>query len=237
MTVDVSKGRGKDYSVFNVVDISQQPFKQVAVYRHNRISPLLFPNIIAKYGKIYNDAYVVIESNDQGALVAKELLYELEYENLHVEPASKHHALGIFMDKKVKRLGCSSIKDLVEHHAIKVVDKETIKEMTTFVAKGTSFEASDANKDDIVMTLVMFGYFALTNKFGELSDISLKEMMHLERIQQIEDDIVPFGFIDDGLGQGGLDLIEITDPKSHWQVVTDWRYPEDDRDGWHNYRE
>ena len=61
MTVDVAKGRGQDYSTFNLIDISVSPFQQVAVYRNNTISPLLFPNIIYKYAKSYNDAYVVIE--------------------------------------------------------------------------------------------------------------------------------------------------------------------------------
>src|SRR6056300_416276 len=66
MTVDVSKGRGQDYSTFTVIDIGTRPFKQVAVYRNNTISPLLFPNIIYKYANLYNEAYVVIESNDSG---------------------------------------------------------------------------------------------------------------------------------------------------------------------------
>ena len=70
MTVDVSKGRGQDYSTFNVIDISTRPFEQVAVYRNNTISPILFPNIIYKYAKLYNESYVIIESNDQGGLVA-----------------------------------------------------------------------------------------------------------------------------------------------------------------------
>ena len=49
MTVDVSKGIGGDYSTFNIIDTSTRPFEQVAVYRNNRISPILFPNIIYKY--------------------------------------------------------------------------------------------------------------------------------------------------------------------------------------------
>ena len=53
--VDVAKGRGQDYSTFNLVDISVRPFEQVAVYRNNTISPILFPNIIYKYAKIYNN--------------------------------------------------------------------------------------------------------------------------------------------------------------------------------------
>ena len=58
--VDVAKGRGMDYSTFNIINVSTQPFQQVAVYRDNMISPLLLPDIIYKYAKTYNDAHVVI---------------------------------------------------------------------------------------------------------------------------------------------------------------------------------
>ena len=126
MTVDVSKGRGQDYSTFNVIDISTRPFKQVAVYRNNTISPILFPNIIYKYATLYNESYVVIESNDQGTLVCQGLYQDLEYENIHMESAVKADRIGIEMNRKVKRLGCSSAKDLLESKKLSIVDENTI---------------------------------------------------------------------------------------------------------------
>ena len=110
-----AKEEDMDYSTFNVIDISTRPFKQVAVYRNNTISPVLFPNIIYKYAKFYNDCYVVIESNDQGSVVCNGLYQELEYENIHMESAVKADRIGIEMTRKVKRIGCSSIKDILEH--------------------------------------------------------------------------------------------------------------------------
>ena len=199
MTVDVSKGRGQDYSTFNVIDISTRPFKQVAVYRNNIISPILFPNVIYKYAKVYNDAYVVIESNDQGTVVCNGMYYDFEYENMHVESAVKANALGIEMNRKTKRLGCSNIKDILENNKLEIVDEHTILEISTFVAKGQSYEASDGNHDDLMMNLVMFGYFATSNNFAELTDINIKKMLFDQRMQEIDDDVVPFGFIDDGL--------------------------------------
>ena len=198
MTVDVAKGRGQDYSTFNVIDITQRPFKQVCVYQDNMISPLLFPDIIHKYAKTYNDAYVIIESNDQGAVVCNGLYYDWEYENMFVESSLKANALGATMTKKVKRIGCSNIKDLVEQKKLDIVDGETIIEMSTFVAKGTSYEASDNNHDDLMMNLVMFGWFAATDMFMNLTDINFKQMLYADRMQAIEDDMVPFGIIDDG---------------------------------------
>lgn len=199
MTVDVSKGRGQDYSTFNVIDISSRPFKQVAVYRNNLISPLLFPNLIYKWANSYNKAYVVIESNDQGSLVTNGLYHDLEYENMHVESAVKANALGVEMTRKVKRLGCSSFKDILENNKLEIVDDDTIIEISTFVAKGVSYEASPGNHDDLVMNLVMLGYFVSTQYFSDMTDINLKELMFKQKMKEIEDDLPPFGFIDDGL--------------------------------------
>ena len=196
--VDVSKGRGQDYSTFNVIDVTSRPFNQVAVYRCNSISPILFPDIIYKYATSYNTAYVIVESNDQGVLVTRGLYHELEYENMHVSSALKSDGIGVEMTRKSKRLGCSGIKDIIENDKLKINDTETILECSTFVVKGQSYEASDGNHDDLMMNLVMFGYFATTEMFGDMTDINLKEMMFKDKMQQIENDMVPFGFIDDG---------------------------------------
>jgi hypothetical protein len=198
MTVDVSKGRGQDYSTFNLIDISVRPFAQVAVYRNNTISPLLFPNIIYKYANVYNKAYVVVESNDQGTVVCNGLYHDLEYENIHLESSVKANSIGIEITRKTKRLGCSAIKDILENNKLSIVDEETILEISTFVSKGQSYEAADGNHDDLMMNLVMFGYFSSTQYFGDMTDIDLKNMLFNQRMKEIEDDVVPFGFIDDG---------------------------------------
>ena len=198
MTVDVSKGRGQDYSTFNLIDISVRPFAQVAVYRNNTISPLLFPNIIYKYANSYNKAYVVVESNDQGSVVCNGLYHDLEYENIHLESSVKANSIGIEITRKTKRLGCSAIKDILENGKLEIVDENTILEISTFTARGQSYEASDGNHDDLMMNLVMFGYFSSTQYFGDMTDINLKNMLFDQRMKEIEDDIVPFGFIDDG---------------------------------------
>ena len=218
MTVDVSKGRGQDYSTFNLLDISTRPFRQVAVYRNNTISPLLFPNIIYKYANVYNKAYVVIESNDQGTVVTNGLYHDLEYENMHVESSVKRNALGIEITRKTKRLGCSAIKDLLENKKLEVVDEQTILEISTFEARGQSFEAADGNHDDLMMNLVLFGYFVSGNYFQDMTDINLKQLLFEQRMKEIEEDIVPFGFHDDG--RDFIRAIEDT-PADGWAIEYD----------------
>jgi hypothetical protein len=198
LVADVSKGRGQDYSTFSLIDINVRPFEQVVVYRNNTISPLLFPNIIYKYANVYNKAYCIIESNDQGAVVCNGLYYDLEYENVYVESAVKANAIGIDINRKSKRLGCSALKDLLENKKLSVVDEQTILEISTFEAKGQTYQAAVGNNDDLVMNLVMFGYFVSSSYFSNLTDINIKDMIFRQKLKEIEEDIVPFGFIDNG---------------------------------------
>lgn len=196
MFVDVAKGRGQDYSTFNIIDVSSRPFEQVAVFQDNNISPLLYPDVIYKYANMYNEAYVIIESNDQGAVVCNGLYYDLEYENVYVESMIKANSIGVTMTRKVKRIGCSNIKDLIEQNKIAIHDAETIIELSTFESRGSSFEASNGNHDDLVMNLVMFAWFTTNQFFNELTDIDVKKMLYSERVRAMEDDIVPVGILD-----------------------------------------
>lgn len=218
MFVDVAKGRGIDYSTFNIFDISTRPFRQVARYKNNTISPILFPNVIDKWGKVYNNAYVVIESNDQGMIVCNGLYYELEYENLHVESATKNK-MGIEMNRKVKRIGCSGAKDLLEENKLEIVDEDTIIEASTFISKGQSYEASEGNHDDLMMNIVLFGYFMTEQMFEDLTSINLKDMMFQQKMAAIEADIPPFGFIDDA-----SDVIEDIESDEKWKHK-EWHIP------------
>lgn len=205
MTVDVSKGRGQDYSTFTIIDVSTNPFKQVCVFRDNNISPMLLPDICYKYAKTYNDAYVIVESNDQGVIVCNGLYYDLEYENMFVESQVKANAIGATMTRRVKRIGCSSFKDLITQKKLDIADAETISEMCTFVAKGSSFEAQPPNHDDLVMNLVMFGWFTTTDIFQGITNIDMKNLLYKEQLQAIQDDMLPFGVIDDGRARAELD--------------------------------
>lgn len=200
MFVDVSKGRGQDYSTFNIIDVSVQPFEQVAVYRNNNISPLLFPDVIYKYAVAYNNAYVIIENNDTGQVVCNALYYDIEYEFVFVESTIKTGGIGVTTTKKIKRIGCSNIKDIIERGQLVVVDKDTIIELSTFEAKGQSYEATPGNHDDLVMNLVLFGWFVTDPMFAEFTSDDLKRLMYEQQIKEIEDDVIPFGFVDDGQG-------------------------------------
>ena len=192
-TVDVSQGRGIDYSTFSIFDVSVKPFKQVATYRDNMISPMLYPDIINKYCKPYNEALVIIENNAEGSMVATQLHYDIEYPNVFVQGMTKSTDIGITMSRKIKRVGCSTLKELLEENRLSVVDRHTITELMTYVNKGSSFEADRGYHDDMVMNCVLFSWFVTTDFFTNLTDTAVKDLLYAEQQKLIEDDMLPAG--------------------------------------------
>ena len=192
-TVDVSKGRGLDYSTFSIFDVTESPFKQVCTYRDNSVSPMLYPDLLNKYCRPYNDALIIIENNAEGGMVATQLHYDIEYPNVFVQGMTKADDIGVTMSRRIKRIGCSTMKELLEENRLIVVDRHTITELMTFVNKGSSFEADKGYHDDMVMNLVLFSWFITTDYFSSLTDKQVKDLLYSEQQKLIEDDILPVG--------------------------------------------
>jgi hypothetical protein len=115
-----------------------------------------------------------------------------------MESSVKSNGIGVTMTRKVKQIGCSTLKELMEENKLRVIDKFTINELVTFVGKGQSYEADGGNHDDLVMNLVLFSWFVTTPYFQSLTDLELKKLLYDEQQLLIDDDMVPFGIIDDG---------------------------------------
>ena len=212
ITVDVARGLGNDYSAFIVFDITNFPYKVVAKYRNNEIKPMLFPNIIHNVAKGYNNAFLLIEVNDIGDQVASIIQYDLEYENLLMASmrgragqvvgqgfSGKKTQLGVRMTSAVKKLGCSNLKAMMEDDKLLTCDYEIISELTTFAQKHNSFEAEEGCNDDLAMCLVIFSWLVAQDYFKEMTDNDIRKRMYEEQKNQIEQDMAPFGFINDGL--------------------------------------
>ena len=212
VTVDVARGVGNDYSAFVVVDITQFPHKVVAKYRDNEIKPMLFPSVIYEVAKNYNDAYILCEVNDVGDQVASILQYDLEYQNILMCSmrgragqivgqgfSGKKTQLGVKMSKTVKKVGSLNLKTMIEENKLLICDYEIISELTTFVQKHNSFEAEEGCNDDLAMCLVIYAWLVAQDYFKELTDQDVRKRIYEEQKNQIEQDMAPFGFIDDGL--------------------------------------
>ena len=211
-TVDVARGVGEDYSAFIIVDITSFPHKVVAKYRDNHIKPMLFPNIIYSTAKAYNEAFILTEVNDIGDQVASILQYDLEYQNLLMCSmrgragqvvgqgfSGSKTQLGVKMSKTVKKIGSLNLKTMIEADKILFKDYNVISELTTFISKSNSFEAEEGCNDDLAMCLVIYAWLVAQDYFKELTDQDVRKRLYEEQKNQIEQDMAPFGFLDDGI--------------------------------------
>jgi hypothetical protein len=209
-TVDTSRGIGGDYSAFTVIDTTEYPYKVVAKYRNNKISPLLYPTVIHKVSKDYNTAYVLVEINDIGQQVADIIHNDLEYENMIwvgsdarygqvLSSSGRSSILGVRTTKQVKRIGCATLKSLVEENKLLVFDRDIISEFSTFIEHNGVFQADEGYNDDLTMTLVLFAWATNDPMFKDLMNANNRQALYSSQMKNIEDELTPFGFIDNGI--------------------------------------
>ena len=236
ITADVARGTQNDYSAFLVFDITTIPYKVVAKYRDNEIKPLLFPTKIHEVAKAYNQAFVMIEVNDIGEQVASTMQFDLEYNNLIMASmrgragqvlggsfSGGRAQLGVRTTKAVKKIGCSNLKQLVEDNKLIIEDYDCINELSTFIIKGSSFQADDGCNDDTVACLFLFSWASDQTYFKEITDNDIRRTMMSEQPDMLEQDMAPFGFVVNGLEDDNIGEM-VDEYGTRWSpVVRDYR--------------
>lgn len=203
MSVDTSHGQGIDYSAFSVIDVSQMPYKVVATFRSSEISPLHYPDVIFNTAKLYNNAHLLVETNDIGQQIINTLYNDLEYEYIFTTTTqgrggqkisagfNKSSKLGVKTTESLKKIGCANLKTIMETDNLIIHDYHTIEEFSTFVRNNKkSYEAEGGNHDDLVMTLVLFAWLAKQDYFKEITDIDIRKKLYSEKIRQINEEMV-----------------------------------------------
>lgn len=224
---DVSRGKGLDYSAFQVIDVTKMPYQQVCTYRNNAITPIDYADVIHRTAKAYNDAAVLVEINDIGEQISNSLHFDFGYENiLYTENAGRSGKQvtsgfsgrtadkGIRTTKIVKSVGCSMMKLLIEQNQLIINDFHTINELSTFSRKGNSYEAEPGKHDDLVMCLVLFAWLSEQQYFKDYTNINTLVSLREKNEEEMDQDLAPFGFIDDGRGEDMIDDSERLVPDS-----------------------
>lgn len=210
ITVDVARGSGQDYSAFIVFDISSIPYKAVCRYKNNKIKPIMFPAIIHRVAKKYNNAHVLIEINDIGQQVAEILYLDLEYEQVLMCKMrgragqvlggyfSSKATYGVKMSTATKKVGCSNLKTLVESDRLLIEDYKILEELTRFVRHNKTYQGESGYNDDLAMCLVIFSWAATQDFFKELASSDVRKHLYKEKQKIIENQMMPLGFQENG---------------------------------------
>lgn len=205
LAVDSSDGVNRDFSSFVVFDVSTIPYKVVATYRNNRIEPLLYPDVIWRVGKFYNNAWIVAENNNMGQQVINVLHYDFEYENIFSTSKELHtnevmegsdKRPGVRTTKKTKRIGCSNLKTLLENNQLVTNDHEIMNELSRFVKYKDSYRAEEGSHDDLVMCMVFFAWLTTQPYFKDLTNTDMRLVLQKQRVSEITEALMPFGIID-----------------------------------------
>ena len=203
LQADVSRGQGSDYSAFTVIEGNSTPYKVVASYRNNTISPFNFPTVILNAAKSYNNAFVLIETNDLGGQVSNILHSDLEYENVLMTKVLGRkgqilsqgfggigkNEMGIRTTAQTKKIGCAILKRLIEEDKILLNDERIIAELMAFVSRSNTFKAEEGQTDDLVMSLVFFAWLTRQEYFADLIEQS---KFNYEEATKPEDDNILF---------------------------------------------
>ena len=204
MTVDVAEGLGQDYAVISIFDVTEMPYKHVAVFRNNLIQPIGLAEVVYKAANEYNEAYILVENNSIGKIVADSLYYDFEYENMFSSVARNGETdvsfsgktPGIRTTAKTKALGCSQLKSLIENDGLITNDFDAVSELSTFSQKGRTFRADNGKHDDVVMTMVVFAWFTAQPFFEDMFDVNVRKAL---RESMDVDSNIGFMFFDDGI--------------------------------------
>jgi len=210
--VDTARGDEQDHHAMSVIDCTKMPYRQVAKFKNNTLSYQVLPHHIKKVGDMYNEALVLFEINDLGQAVAEVLHEELEYGNiLSVSHRGKRGQkadggfgsgkvqMGVRMSYQIKKMGCSILKDMIENDKLVIQDFDTISEFSTFVSRGPGYEANEGYNDDLISTLVLFGWLTTQSYFKDYTNSDVRQRIYEEQIRKIEEQVLPFGFLNDGM--------------------------------------
>lgn len=152
--VDTAKGTGEHYStiqVLKVLDSKLPELQQVAVFNDNNTDVYEFANIVNRVSLYYNKSHLMVENNAEGSTIVNVLWWDLENERL-VNTGSKTVNLGIRAKRNTKPKAVLLMKKLIEDGMLKIVDKETLNQLTMFIENNGKFYGKDG-PDDLVSAL------------------------------------------------------------------------------------
>ena len=211
MTVDTSRGLDLDHNAFVVVDVTSRPYKVVATFYNSSVNSLAYPDIIHHCCKIYNEAWLLIELNDNGETVSNVLYSTIEYPNLIPVIRSGRAGqkasftgvgktqMGVRTSKVTKGLGCAIFKSLVEQDKFIFTDENLVNETINFVSYKDTYRASEGEYDDLIMCCVNFAWLTVQPIFEDITNLSfeaLRQEINKKQTQQTEEEFLDFYVID-----------------------------------------
>lgn len=170
---DPSKGTGEHDATIQIYRIeSYKPVKliNVATFQSNTTDTFELSSIINRLSIYYNDAIIACENNGEGSTVSQNLWWTFENPNLY-NSGNKENEIGIRATKATKPRAIITMKKLIEDGSLIIKDRETAKQLSTFIEKKNGSFESSSGSDDLVSGLYWMCFLISTEWFSDDIDL------------------------------------------------------------------
>ena len=195
MGVDIGEGVGRNYSVIQILDITDlKQIEQVAVYANNTLDPYHFTVKLIEIAEQWGNPPLAVERNNSGSQVVDLLSRTHNYELLvtYIDNESSKNLngrQGVISSTNTKYHGIQNMRYWINKlRVVKINDIATIQEFETFIKQPNSTWSSKASKynDDRVMSMVwalIVLHPDVTSKYFEVADLDTTgRPMHISGI-------------------------------------------------------
>jgi hypothetical protein len=181
MGVDIGEGVGRNYSVIQILDVTDlQNIEQVAIYANNTLDPYHFSTKIIEIAEQWGNPPLAVERNNSGSQVIDILSRTHNYEYLvtYIDNIkSLNGRQGVISSTNTKYNGIQNMRYWINKlRVVQINDIATIQEFETFIKQPNSTWSSKASKynDDRVMSMVwalIVLHPDITQKYFEVIDL------------------------------------------------------------------
>tara|TARA_B100000927_G_scaffold7388_1_gene5865 strand:- start:3713 stop:5287 length:1575 start_codon:yes stop_codon:yes gene_type:complete len=162
VVADVSRGDGKDYSAFHVIDVENNV--QVAEYK-GQINTKDYGHLLVGIASEYNEAMLIIENANIGWATIQVAL-DRNYQNLYYSPKTDQPNVNSYFDKyqdhsrmvpgftmssRTRPMVIGKFQEYLSDKGVTLQSKRLIEEMKTFIWRNGRPEAQSGYNDDLVM--------------------------------------------------------------------------------------
>jgi len=169
VVADVSRGDGKDYSAFHVMDVTNNV--QVAEYK-GQLGTKEFGHLLVGIATEYNEALLVIENANIG-WASIQVVIDRNYPNLYYSQKTEGTNVNSYFDKfqdhskmvagftmssRTRPMIIGKFQEYISDKGVTIQSKRLIEEMKTFIWRNGRPEAQTGYNDDLVMSFGMAMY-------------------------------------------------------------------------------
>ena len=162
VVADVSRGDGKDYSAFHVIDV--ESCVQVAEYK-GQLGTKEYGHLLVGIASEYNEALLVIENANIGWATIQ-VCIDRAYPNLYYSQRGETNVNSYFdryqdhskmvpgftMSSKTRPMVIGKFQEYIGDKGVTLQSKRLIEEMKTFIWRNGRPEAQTGYNDDLVMS-------------------------------------------------------------------------------------